>query len=145
MGNSENVNNLIRRLDRLQKQLERPLEANREVSVEYYKFVIRNFELEGRLVQGGWAPLKPATIKYKRRHGYSKKLVNTGQLKGSYVPFYDEKTAGVRTDLDYAADHQFGVPSRNLPARPMVPSTKQAAEIAIKIYDKFVKKQIARF
>ncbi len=144
-SNQQNLDALLRRLERFRSRVQRPLEAHREISVAYYQFVIRNFQLEGRLTPGGWKALRPATIKFKRKRGYLKKLVNTGQLKNSFVPFFNKDTAGVRSDLDYAADHQFGVPERNLPARPMLPNQKQSAEIAIKIYRKYIDKQVRRF
>lgn len=144
-SNRRNIDALLRRLERFRSQVQRPLEAHREISVAYYQFVIRNFQLEGRLTPRGWKALQPATIRYKRKRGYDKKLVNTGELRGSFVPFFTKETAGVKSDLSYAADHQFGVPSRNLPARPMLPNEKQSAEIAIKIYRKFIDKQVKRF
>jgi phage gpG-like protein len=96
------------------------------------------------LVAGGWKALKPATIKQKAKLGYTKKLVRTGELKNSFTPFSTKDIASVRSDLDYAADHEFGVPSRNLPARKMTPSLKQAAEIGIEVYNQFVQRQIKK-
>lgn len=141
-GNRD-LDRLERKLARLRAGVADPTQANREVSIALQAFVIRNFQLEGRLIAGGWAPLAPATIKEKRRIGKEKKLVRTGQLKNSFVPFFDRTTAGVGSDLDYAAAHQFGVPERNLPAREMLPRPKQMTEISIKVYQGFIERQKA--
>lgn len=141
VAGNRNLERLERKLMRLRAGVSDPTQANRQVSIALQAFVIRNFQLEGRLVAGGWAPLAPATIKEKRRIGKEKKLVRTGDLKNSFTPFFDKTTAGVGSDLSYAASHQFGLPERNLPARSMIPSPKQTAEISIKIYEQFIVKQ----
>lgn len=138
-GNRD-IDRLNRKLARLRESVANPKQANREVAAQLYSFVIRNFQEEGRPV-GNWARLQPATIARKKKLGKEKKLVITGQLKNSFRPSHDKTTARVGSDLSYAADHQFGVPSRNLPAREMLPKPRQVLEISIKVYKNYISRE----
>lgn len=75
----------------------------------------------------GWAPIKGrrtpkrGKAKTKFRAG-GKPLLDTGRLRASFS--YSPSSAGVRigTTVRYASAHQYGVRSKRLPARPMVPT-----------------------
>lgn len=132
---------LQRRLARLAMRIQNIGTANRAVGAALYGFVIRNIDTEGGLTPGGWPALAVATIREKRRIGKEKKLVRTGRLRGSFVPFSTQSTAGVRSDLDYASFHDEGAPP-NLPRRKIVPTTVQAAAIAIEVYQRYIDLQL---
>jgi len=123
--------------------------TNKAVSVELYGWVVRNFKAQGGLTESrSWAPLKPATIKAKAKHGYRMILQNTGALRQSFVPFSSNDEAGVGAaqmvgkdrPTDLAAIHQYG--TEHIPARPMLPSRRQALEIAIKVYDYHISRAV---
>lgn len=67
----------------------------------------------------GWEPLKPATVR-KRRRGSSKPLVDTGQLRNSITSVALNASLRVGTNVPYAGVHQFGG-GRGIPARPFLP------------------------
>lgn len=70
-----------------------------------------------------WEPLKETTIA-RRRKGSSKPLVDTGKLRGSVVATVANKAQiTVGTNVTYAAPHQFGASSKNIPQRRFLPTT----------------------
>jgi phage gpG-like protein len=115
-----------------------------QIGAQLYAWVIRNFEQEGGLTGAGrWAPLKAGgRWKGRGKNRYfqtdARILQDTGNLRNSFAPFYDNDTAGVGArasyGVDYAAVHQQGDPGRNLPARPMLPPEDVALDIASRIY-----------
>lgn len=111
--------------------------TNRKVAASLHAWVIRNFDGEGGLI-GGWTDLKPATIKQKIKAGKERMLVRTGNMRQSFNPFADARVAGVGAqasfNVDYAKAHQYGVPERNLPARPMLPPDEVVREIGLQVY-----------
>lgn len=69
--------------------------------------VHENFEQEGR---PAWRALSEKTIKDRQSKGYwpGKILQRTGQLLKSIISKYDNNSAQVGTNKNYAALHQFG-------------------------------------
>jgi len=85
--------------------------------------VEENFKQEGRPEQ--WVELAESTIKQRKKKGYwpGKILQMRGELAASITSAYDETSAVVGTNKEYAAIHQFGGQAgRNkkveIPARP---------------------------
>ena len=112
-------------------------QVNRRLSVQLYGLVLRNFQTSGKHGGVPWAPLKPNTLKQKRKKGYSPlPLVRTGALRSSFVPFHDSRVAGVGSELDYATYHEQG--TQFLPARPMLPTVAKTREYGVRIYQDFV-------
>lgn len=66
-----------------------------------------------------WEPLSPETI---RRKGNSDILEDTGEFRESFDYSVDEETgkAYVGTGSELAPYHEFGVPERGLPKRPVL-------------------------
>jgi len=84
--------------------------------------VEENFKQEGR---PEWAKLKDSTIKLRTQKGYwpGKILQMRGELAASITSNYDESSALVGTNKEYAAIHQFGGKAgknkkAEIPARP---------------------------
>jgi phage gpG-like protein len=81
-------------------------------------------------------------------------LQDTGQLRESFHDFYDADVAGVgarsyvdkkrsgkrRAPTDLAAIHELG--SGHVPARHMLPSRDQARDMAIRVYDWYIAREI---
>jgi phage virion morphogenesis protein len=64
---------------------------------------------QGKDVPGGWAPLKPATIRAKEKKGFSDNMLQqTGMLLRSIQSSSTDNTAIVSTNRRYAAIHNFG-------------------------------------
>jgi phage virion morphogenesis protein len=64
---------------------------------------------QGKDVPGGWAPLKPATIRAKERKGFPDNMLQqTGMLLRSLQSSSTENTAIVSINKRYAAIHNFG-------------------------------------
>lgn len=75
--------------------------------------------------------------------GLVKILQDTGALRQAFAGFYDAQEAGVgavshSAHADLAIVHEYGNPSRNLPARPMLPTPAQALEMAFLVYQNHV-------
>lgn len=130
--------------------------ANEQAGIELHSDVIRTFEAEGATFgRPRWEDLK-AEGRYPRTNSKDKTATNakgkkrkfqtayqilqdTHALRGSFIPLSDDDLAGVgaqstREHADIAEAHQFGVPSRNLPARPMLPTEDCALEVVTKVY-----------
>lgn len=75
--------------------------------------------------------------------GLLKILQSTGALRQSFAGFSDNDQAGVGarsnvTHGDLARIHQDGDPSRNLPARNMLPPPDMALQWAMEIYENYI-------
>ena len=127
--------------------------VNRQISVQFYGWVIRNFEAAGGMQTPPWKALSPRTIREKKRLGYSSQpLLRTGNLRNSFLSFADKEVAGVgarasfffrgdgKKPFDYAVAHQQGTAS--IPARPMLPPEHYVREIALKAYENFVARAV---
>lgn len=130
-----------RRLERFASHMADATPANREASIALYGWTIRNFDNEGRL-HGGWAPLAPSTVKQKQRIGKEKMLVRSGSLRANFTQFYSKDNAGVGNQIKHAAYHHYGVPSRNLPRRELLPRRDKVLEIGLKVYGAYVARQV---
>ena len=102
--------------------------------------VEENFKQEGR--PDKWEELKKVTIKIRTKKGYwpGKILQMRGELAASITSHYDETSAIVGTNKEYAAIHQFGGNAgRNkkveIPARPYL---KVDIETTKKIFDSII-------
>lgn len=78
-----------------------------------HRQVMDNFKKEQGPDGGKWARLKK-----KRKRGGSKVLQDTGILRSSILFRGHRANAEVKTNLKYAATHQFGDKRRGIPARP---------------------------
>jgi phage gpG-like protein len=75
--------------------------------------------------------------------GLIKILQDTGALRQSFAGFFtpDEAGVGARSNAahaDLSIVHEFGDPSRNIPARPMLPPPDLALEWAIEVYQNHI-------
>ena len=86
----------------------------------------RTFEAEGRPQR--WAPLAPSTL--RRKPPGLKILQRTGRLRRSLNLAIEGRSIVASTSVPYAPAHQFGVPSRRLPARPFLLWTQEDLEAA---------------
>lgn len=142
------VRGMQRRLAVTGARLKNRIVPNKAVSVWLTRWVNQNFKTQGGKV-GGWTPFKHGGRwvgkgRTRRFDTSAKLLQDTGKLKASYKGFYSNRFAGVGTDVTYAKKHEFGVPSRRLPARRMLP-TNQDKDVILgvtKIYDHFVRKAL---
>lgn len=78
------------------------------IAEEMHASVMENFRTQGANVPGGWPPLKPATLKQKRKKGLSESILQaTGMLLRSIQSSATDNSAAVHTNLRYAAIHNF--------------------------------------
>lgn len=134
------LNKAVGEFGKVMKSREVP---HRQLGVQLFSWVQRNFEQEGGLQSEPWAKLAPYTIAEKARLGYSpKKLVRTGNLRTSFLQFSDNDTAGIGArasyGVDYAAVHELG--NDKVPARPMLPPPKVVVDYAIRIYNMHIQR-----
>lgn len=101
-----------------------------------------NFKEEGR---PKWENLKDSTIKQrtKKKHWPGQILQVSGQLASSINTYYDDKSAVIGSNLDYAAIHQLGGQagknrSINIPARPYLKLTDNDFEEILHACENFL-------
>lgn len=117
--------------------------AYKKIGTLVFQFVQRQFQSSGAHGGSPWAPLKPATLAWKRKHGYSAKpLIRTGHLRQAWDIDLGKNKVTVRSLVDYSGAHQHG--TRHLPARPMLPTEAQARELAVRTLSAEVRDEIAR-
>lgn len=138
-----NASNLGSALASLERSLKDRRVIHRQIGAQFFSWVQRNFDSEGGLRPEPWAPLAPSTVLEKARGGWSpKKLVRTGNLRNSFLPFSDEDQAGVGArasfGVDYAQVHEEGSDDGRVPARPMLPPDDVAMGYVTRIYERFV-------
>mgnify|MGYP001619274387 FL=1 len=95
------------------------------------QWIDRNFQQQGGLV-GGWRALRPNTIA-GRRKGSSVILQDTGLLRASFVPAWDEKAAVVGSASKVSLWHEKGTkgsPETPYPIRPKRPGGVLAFPVA---------------
>lgn len=131
-------------LRRLADKIQNRTTVNKEVAIQIFSWIQRNFQAEGSLNES-WAQLSPKYAKWKeKRYGIGKKILERdGQLRDSYGNFgYDNDTATVGTSLLYAPFHELGAPERNLPRRPMLPTIDIATKDAVDVYAHYLRTSI---
>lgn len=136
----KSIQEVTRRLDRFQAAMEDTTPANRQASIAMYGWLIRNYDREGAAI-GGWAPLHPRTIAEKKKLGKERMLVRSGAMRQSFLPFHTKDNAGVGSELSYAKAHEDGNPSKNLPARPILPPRDIVLDIGIRVYGQYVARE----
>ena len=112
---------------------------------EYKKQLLRHIENQ----DFNWKELSPDYLKYKQEKGLFEKIwKSTGLLKESIEVFKTEQGtwfAGIQGNAKYpdgtsipmvALVHEFGSPSRGIPARPLFRRTRQ---VMLKNINKFVR------
>ena len=135
------VNNL---LNKLGKAVSDNKEFLSSVAVsEIKKEVSRVFSSKGF---GGWPPLAPSTLRYKRRYGYSSDpLVRTGSMKGemtslSGVSITSNKLV-YESNTPYAKYHEYG--TSRIPARPVFSLAKNKLEQTLPMeYSRYISRRI---
>lgn len=130
-----------RKLERFAESIARPIEANRQASIALYGWTIRNFDRQGAL-QGGWAPLKPRTVREKARIGKQVPLVRGGHMRSGFTQFYSEENAGVGNEVSYSKHHHFG--TSKMARRELLPRRDVVLQIGLKVYGAYVQRQVAR-
>lgn len=115
------VPQLTRTLDRLTRKLQSRTDLNARWAVLTLNWINRNFATEGGMV-GGWKPLSPNTLA-ARRKGSGRILQDTGRLRGSFIPRWNDKEASVGSAISYSRFHEEGTkpyvikPKGNYPLR----------------------------
>ncbi len=142
-----------RKLRQLVRSVKNSRRANKQVSTWLHRWVNENFKSQGGKV-GGWAPLKPSTIRRRTRGsgiGSPKILQDTGELRARFKPFFGRNFAGIGAGAhskgrDIPIYHERGIPVRNLPQRRMLPrSTDQDVKRAIiRIYDTYIRRELRK-
>ncbi len=105
--------------------------------------VEENFKQEGQ--PDKWEELKKVTIKVRTKKGYwpGKILQMRGELAASITTKYDESSATIGSNKEYAAIHQFGGQSgknkkAEIPARPYIKLTENNLENLKKIAENYL-------
>lgn len=99
------------------------------------QWVQRNFRTEGGKV-GGWKPFSPVTLAQIAQSDPgrqpAKLLQRTGRLRSSFLPFAENRDAGIGSNLYYAKPHHEG--KGRLPKRQMLPTRELVAKDIRRIF-----------
>lgn len=125
-----------------------------EIAKDLMEWESEIFETEGAAIGRKWVSLSPKTVKAKQRKGYPlRPLVRTGRLIASLTQeghsdmilivdnlslTFGSARLVERGDWFLAPIHHFGAPSRNIPARALIPNESQIAQ-------RFIDKWLAIF
>ena len=105
-----NVSDFERSLSELINRLEHRAPLMKKLSHAMWDAVEENFAQQGRPTWMGWSP------KYAKRRGPGQILQRSGRLASSIMPYSDNDSATVGTNVAYAAIHNFGG-TIDIPAR----------------------------
>lgn len=100
-----------------------------------------NFDKGGRLFQnGGWQPLKPATIKDRERKGFGRRpiLKRTGQLKRKFYKRVGTGKVELYNPRPYFKYHQLG--GTKIPLRRMLGIRNEAIVAIRQIFEQNINK-----
>lgn len=117
------------------------------LAADFHDLETRQFASEGGSGSGGWAPLAPATVRDRIRHGFPGDhpiLHRTGALEASLT---DPHAAGavervapdslfVGTNVSYARFHQTG--TRRMPRRRPVEFTERDRRRWVKVLQRYI-------
>ena len=103
--------------------------ALRIIASKMHKDVLKHFDDE-KGEKGKWKPLAESTKAWKKKHGYSKMLQNTGQLRRHNLPYTRGNKAIVENSLDYAKKQNMG--KGKIPARDFLWLSKIALKDIVK-------------
>lgn len=97
-----------------------------DVHEQFLRVEKSQFSSQGKTSSGGWAPLAPRTVEYKRRAHLDPRilhatlrlrdsLINKSHADHIYRTSADEMFMGSK--VEYGVHHQFGAPRANVPRR----------------------------
>jgi phage gpG-like protein len=134
-----NVRGVKTKLQRRLNKISDLKPANKKASIFLDQWVQRNFKSSGGNV-GGWRPFRAGgrwvgTGRGRRFDPSAKLLMDTGNLRASFHPFFSATDAGIGSDLEYALYHEEG---KGVPQRRMLPRHDEVDEHLFHIYDKHV-------
>lgn len=96
--------------------------AQDAMAIAFSDIVLKNFGEEGINRPTDWAYLTPNYAEEFHEGDRTPTLVLSGDLRAATnVELGNQDHASCYNDSDYAAEQQFGNPSKNLPARPFFP------------------------
>ena len=107
------------------------------------RWVDRNFRSEGAMTGTPWAKLRPMTVAGRRKMS-SRVLQDTGLLRASFLPQWDDKAARVGTAMKIAEYHEKGTGTFGPKGRPYVIRPVRAKALAWKVAGAFSSLQTKR-
>ncbi len=141
---TSNIKQISRKFAAVKKRIKsNDIIRNKKASIYLDKWVQENFKTSGKKV-GGWKPLDAGGRWKKGKFDASAKvLIDTSQLRRSFHPFANRKTAGIKSELEYAEKHHKG--KGNLPERRLLPYKKEVKKDLKKIYENDIAQEARRF
>lgn len=121
-----NAPSVKRRLQQILNGIADTSVPNKQISIMLDRWVQKNFQSEGKLVDG-WHPIE--------REG--KILQDTGRLRLSFIPFSSRADAGIGSDLPYSKHHEYGEGVRE---RRMLPLLDDVKDDIIEKYNDHIKR-----
>jgi phage virion morphogenesis protein len=130
---AKDLKDLERFLEGLPAKLQEATELTLQKSaLEIEARLKQQFQTEGEAYGEGWQPVKEKYLQWKRRKGYSEKILHKRSvLAQSFSSVVMPFEARIGTEVEYAIFHELG--TRKMPARPF----------AKPVADKFQEQRVA--
>ena len=118
--------------------------VNKKAVIIIDRWIQKNFQAEGGLLDNKWKPLAPSTEEARRKGRKTAKgnkiLQDTGDMRMKWKHHYDNTKAFVRSGVPYAIYHDSEKPRKGkLPRRQILPDKKHVMDKLLKIYGEHVR------
>lgn len=116
-----NFNAILSDIEHILNKLKDGVGIHMTVGQALDDIVVSHFDQEGT-DEGKWQPLKQSTLRWRRKHGYADGPI----LRASWQMFNSRDYTATPAECIYvfrdskAEFHQYGVSSKNIPARPFL-------------------------
>lgn len=127
-------------LSEIKSRANEPLRESAQVIVDES---VRNFGTQGFTFGKAWTPLKPSTVKARRRMGLGARpiLIVTGRLKkGTKIESVNNTKAVVGNEVPYFPYHQLG--TKHMVQRQVIKETDKAKKAIILIFSNWVNRLV---
>lgn len=120
---------------------------NANIATYLDRWVQKNFKTEGGKV-GGWEAFAPSTLKKiaKTNRTPAKMLQDSGRLRSTFLPFADDKQAGIGTNLKSASGAPFPLYHQegrgHLPQRRMLPEHAEVKKDIDRVVQRFARQVV---
>lgn len=141
------TNKVKTRMEKNRVRLTKNKAAYQKAVIVIDRWIIKNFEQEGRPTGEAWPELAESTIASfsRRRSGKGHKILHgdTGDLRTNWKHWFTTARAIVRSKTPYAIYHDSDEPrTSNLPRRQIIPDEKHIIAQITKIFGKFVRSNL---
>ncbi len=148
MAGQRDIDKILKRLNRLPREIARTEVFFKEVATFLDKWKAANFKREGTLAMDGrrWKALKASTVRQRRtgkKKGRAPRILqDTGKGRASVRIKSSRRNAMIFSDLGYMAHHHTG--TRTLPARRIIPEARQVEKKVATMGESYLRRAVKK-